>query len=78
VIIVQWELRPVIASDGIARLLHKLCPNVMVGLSIERRRIVLCQVGDDPLEAASPQNGCEAIIFEDLQVFADSSAVESD
>jgi hypothetical protein len=50
----------------------------MVGLSIERRRIVLCQVGDDPLEAASPQNGCEAIIFEDLQVFADSSAVESD
>jgi hypothetical protein len=34
-IIVQWELGPVVVSNGIARLLHKFYPNVMVGQSVE-------------------------------------------
>jgi hypothetical protein len=67
VTIVQWELRPVVASDGIARLLHSLCPNVMVKQSVERRRIVLSRVGMPPLEVVSPWNGCEAVILEHLQ-----------
>jgi hypothetical protein len=67
VTIVQWELRPVVASDGIARLLHSLCPNVMVKQSVERRRVVLCRVGDAPLEVVSAWNGCEDVILEHLQ-----------
>jgi hypothetical protein len=78
VIIVQWELELVFTSDGIARLLHKRCPNVMVEESVEKRRIILCRVGDYPLEVTSPQNGCEAPILEHLEVVADRSAVESD